>query len=350
MVRVTSANLDRPPYDGLIVISFGGPEKPEDVAPFLENVLRGKRVPDERVREVAGHYEMFGGVSPINAQNRALLAALVAELNAHGPHLPVYWGNRNWHPLLLDTLQEMADDGVRSALAFVTSAFASYAGCRQYLEDIEHARDKVGARAPNIDKLRLFYNHPGFIETMAARLGTALAVVPAERRAATAIVFTAHSIPVAMAAGCAYAEQLHEACRLVSERAGCADWTLAYQSRSGPPEQPWLEPDIGRHIVDLHAKRTLQDLVVVPIGFLSEHMEVVYDLDVEVAARCEALGIHFVRASVAGCHPRFIRMIRELILERFDPSSPRPALGSRGPSPDDCSATCCRRDYGLGIE
>ncbi len=330
------------PYDALLLVSFGGPEKQEDVIPFLQNVLRGKQVPAERLEEVASHYEYFGGASPINQQNRALLAALVAELNIHGPRLPVFWGNRNWHPLLPDTLKEMAEQGVQRALAFVTSAFASYSGCRQYLEDIERARGEVGPPAPQVDKLRLFYKHPGFIEPMAERARAALASIPAERRDAAAIVYTAHSVPSIMAAASAYVDQLREACRLVSERVGRNDWTLAYQSRSGPPGQPWLEPDIGDHILELHRSRAITDLVLVPIGFLSEHMEVVYDLDVEIAALCEHLGIQLVRAQVVGAHPRLVRMIRELIVERLDPAVPRLALGTRGPSPDVCPADCCR--------
>jgi protoporphyrin/coproporphyrin ferrochelatase len=331
------------PYDALLLVSFGGPEKPEDVWPFLENVARGRPIPEERLREVAEHYELFGGSSPINSQNRALLTAIVAELNAHGSQLAVYWGNRNWHPLLADTLREMAEDGVRHALAFVTSAFGSYSSCRQYLEDIEHAREAAGPQAPAVDKLRLFYNHPGFIYCVADRVRAALDSLPEPRRAAAAIVYTAHSLPLAMAERCAYVAQLREACGLVSEQVGRADWSLAYQSRSGPPQQPWLEPDIGDYLLDRHRRGGLADVVLVPIGFLSEHMEVVYDLDVEVAALCETLGVNFVRAAVVGTHPRLVRMIRELVEERFDPDVPRPAMGTQGPWPDRCPADCCRK-------
>jgi len=329
------------PYDALLLVSFGGPEKPDDVIPFLENVLRGKDVPRQRLLEVAGHYELFGGVSPLNAQNRALLAALVHELNRHGPHLPVYWGNRNWHPLLEDTLQEMTDDGVRRALAFVTSAFASYSGCRQYREDIQRAREKAGLNAPQVDKLRLFYNHPGFIEPQAERVAAALAEIPAERRAAAKVVYTAHSIPLAMASRCAYQEQLQEACRLVSEGVGLSDWQLVFQSRSGPPSQPWLEPDLGDSLVGLCAAGPISDVVIVPIGFLSEHVEIVYDLDVEIAALCGHLGLNMVRAGVVGTHARFVTMIREMILERIEPHGARLALGKHGPSPDVCPPDCC---------
>ena len=329
------------PYDAVLLVSFGGPEKPQDVMPFLENVLRGKNVPEARVREVAEHYELFGGVSPLNAENRALLAALVAELTAHGPQLPVYWGNRNWHPLLADTLRQMADDGVRRALAFVTSAFGCYSGCRQYLEDIERARQSVGPEAPAVDKLRLFFNHPGFIEPMAERVAAGLAQVPEDRREAATLIYTAHSIPLAMAATCPYVEQLQEACRLVSQRAGHGRWELCYQSRSGPPAQPWLGPDVGDRILALHRAGRLRDVVVAPLGFLCEHMEVVYDLDVELAALCDELGIAMVRAGVVGTHPRFVQMIRELILERVDPARERLSLGDLGPSPDCCPADCC---------
>lgn len=328
-------------YDAVLLVSFGGPEKPEDVVPFLENVLRGRDVPQDRVEAVAQHYYLFGGESPINAQNRALLVALVNELNTQGPQLPVYWGNRNWHPLLTDTVQQMTEDGVRRALAFVTSAFGSYSGCRQYLEDIERARQEVGPDAPVIDKLRLFYNHPNFIEPMAEQVAAALEQVPPERRGAAQLIFTAHSLPQAMADRSDYQLQLREACRLVAERAARDTWHLAYQSRSGPPSQPWLEPDILDDLRQLGGSGQVRDVVLVPIGFLSEHMEVIYDLDVEAGALCDELGIHMVRANVVGTHPRFVEMIRQLILERIDPGTPRQALGNFPPSPDACPPDCC---------
>jgi len=332
------------PYDALLLVSFGGPEKPEDVLPFLENVVRGKNVPRERLLQVAERYRLFGGASPINEQNRALLRALVAELNAHGPPLAVYWGNRNWHPLLPDTLQQMADDGIRRALAFVTSAFGSYPGCRQYLEDVQRAREAAGPQAPQVEKLRLFFNHPGFIEAMADRVLAALEEIPAERRQAARLAYTAHSLPVQMALSSPYQTQLAEACRLVSERIGRAEWDLVYQSRSaagrGPP-QAWLESDVKDHLRRLQEAGSVKDVVLVPIGFVSEHIEVVYDLDVEAVGLGEQLGISVVRAGVVGTHPRFVTMIRELIQERIAECPTRLALGTLGPWPDDCPAGCC---------
>ncbi len=330
-----------PSFDALLILSFGGPEGPAEVEPFLNNVVRGRRVPPERLAEVAKHYDHFGGVSPINAQIRALLAALIAELNANGPPLAVYWGNRHWHPMLEDAIGQMAEDGIGRAMAFCTSAFGSYPGCRQYREDIERARAAVGGAAPRIDKLRLFYNHPGFIETVAARLEEARAAIPAEQRSTSATVFTAHSIPSAMAASSPYEGHVREACRLVAERAGLGSWHLAYQSRSGPPSQPWLEPDLRRVLETLAATNGAGYVTLVPIGFVTDHMEVVYDLDIEAAGLCEELGLGMVRASTVGCHPRFVRMIRELALERVDSSAPRLAVGSGGPPADECTPHCC---------
>jgi ferrochelatase len=298
--------------------------------------------------EVAEHYYHFGGKSPINEQNRQLVAAVERELSAHGHRLKVYWGNRNWHPLLADTLRQMAADGVRRALAFVTSAFGSYSGCRQYREDIERARQAVGPLAPEVDKLRVFFNHPGFIEPMIEHTRQALESVPSGDRPAR-LLFTAHSIPLSMAATSRYQEQLGEACRLVAEGVGRSDWALAYQSRSGPPHQPWLEPDISELVrqaateAPTHGdgKAAPATLVVVPIGFLSDHMEVLYDLDFELRALCESLGVRMVRASTVGVHPRFVRMVRELVEERTQAASPRLSLGSLGASPDECPVNCC---------
>jgi ferrochelatase len=336
-------------FDALFVVSFGGPDGPEDVLPFLEHVLRGRNVPRERMLEVAEHYYRFGGRSPINEQNRQLIAALERELAEHGPHLPVYWGNRNWHPLLADTLRKMAADGVRRALAFVTSAFSSYSGCRQYREDIARAQQEVGPGAPQVDKLRVFFNHPGFLEPMVEHTRAALQQVPADRREKALLVFTAHSIPLSMAAACRYEDQLRESCRLVVEGIGRRDWHLVYQSRSGPPHQPWLEPDVAEFL--RNSKLAVSEkqpyvqkqpyAVVVPIGFISDHMEVVYDLDTELRQRCEQLGINMVRAATVGTHPRFVRMIRELVEERMSDSPQRLALGELGPNHDVCPEDCC---------
>lgn len=332
----------RLPYDALILLSFGGPERTDDVLPFLENVLRGKRVPRERMLEVAEHYYLFDGVSPINEQNRALLASLIPELTSHGIDLPVYWGNRNWHPMLADTVRQMANDGVQRALAFVTSAFGSYSGCRQYLEDIERARSEVGPHAPIIDKLRLFHNHPGFIEPMADRVKEAFHSIDEPARAAARLVFTAHSLPQVMSDACAYVEQLQDACHLVAQRAERSEWDLVYQSRSGSPGQPWLGPDVCEHLKDLRDDTGCTDVVLVPIGFLSEHMEVIYDLDVEAAELCEQIGLNLVRSSVVGCHPRFVAMIRELVQERLTGTPQRLALGELGAAPDACPPDCCK--------
>jgi ferrochelatase len=330
------------PYDALLVVSFGGPESREDVIPFLENVLRGKNVPRQRMMEVAEHYYHFGGVSPINAQTRALIQALREQLSQDQLDLPIYWGNRNWHPLLPETVRQMAADGVRRALAYVTSAYSSYSGCRQYLEEIEAARGAVGREAPVIDKLRVFYNHPGFIEATAARVEDALATLPPARVSEAMILYSAHSIPVAMAEGCDYERQLRETAALVSRHLQRSRWRLVYQSRSGPPSQPWLEPDICDAIRQIHADQTLLDLVIAPIGFLTDHLEVLYDLDVEARAVCEQRGIALARAATVGTHPRFVRMIRELVEERIRPNQPRLALGDYGPSHDVCPADCCR--------
>lgn len=337
-------------YDAILFVSFGGPEGMEDVMPFLRNVLLGKNVPPQRMKEVAHHYELFGGVSPINGQNRKLIAELERELKRHSINLPIYWGNRNWHPLLADTIQKMKDDGVKRALAFVTSAFSSYSGCRQYIEDIERARLAVGEGAPQIDKLRVFYNHPRFINVNAEHLTESLDHLPAGVRDSAYVVFTAHSIPLYMAESCDYEEQLNEACSLVAEAAGVKNWRLAYQSRSGAPNQPWLEPDI-HHLLRQLAKQKVEDVVVLPIGFISDHMEVVYDLDTAAFATSQEVGLNMVRAATVGTHPEFVSMIRELIEERLhqDSAHPRRALGLRGAPPDECSADCCQKIPGAVV-
>lgn len=326
-------------YDALLVMSFGGPEGIGDVLPFLENVTRGRNIPRERLIEVGHHYELFGGVSPINGQNRALIAALETDLKAHGIHLPIYFGNRNWHPFVADTLSQMVDDGVQNALVFVTSAFSSYSGCRQYREDIIQGCETVEA-ALGLDKIRVFYNHPGFILPNVENLQNALNQFPIKRRANVRVAFTAHSVPLAMAKHSAYEAQLQEACRLVAERVGVADYSLVYQSRSGAPHIPWLEPDILDHMEGL-AAHGFRDLIIHPIGFISDHMEVLYDLDTEAVEKARELGMEMVRSATVGTHPSFISMIRELIVERMTANPVRQALGVRGPNHDICPLSCC---------
>jgi ferrochelatase len=328
-------------YDAILWVSFGGPEKEEDVVPFLENVLRGKNVPRERMLAVAEHYYHFGGSSPINQQNRALIRALEEELAAYGPHLPVYWGNRNWHPLLTDTVARMKADGVKRALAFATSAYSSYSSCRQYLENIENARAAACEGAPVIDKIRPFYNHPDYIAAMTEQVTKALAHIAPEKRAAAHIVYTAHSIPLRMAENCQYAQQLQEASGLVSAALGRSGDPLVYQSRSGPPTQPWLGPDILEHLKSIGSNGQVSDVVIVPIGFVSDHMEVLYDLDTEARHLCEELGLNMVRAAAVGTNPGFARLVRELIVERMEENSDRPSVGTMGPWPDVCPAGCC---------
>lgn len=328
-------------YDAVLVVSFGGPEGPDDVMPFLENVLRGRPVPRERMLEVAEHYHHFGGVSPINVQNRALIAALEQELAAHGPRLPIYFGNRNWHPMLPDTLRKMRDDGVKRAIAFFTSAFSSYSGCRQYRENIAAAREQIGPDAPEVEKLRVFFNHPGYVEPMAGLLADSLGKIPAERRGAAEVLFTAHSIPLAMAANCRYELQLRESCRLVAGLGGAGNWKLVFQSRSGPPQQPWLEPDVGAAIREAHS-RGVTDVIVAPIGFISDHMEVMFDLDIEALDISHELGVNMIRCPTVGTHPRFVQMIRELIVERMSDEPLRLCLGELGPSHDVCPIDCCK--------
>jgi ferrochelatase len=318
----------RVPYDAILIVSFGGPETVPEVIPFLENVLRGRNVPRERLLAVAEHYYHFGGRSPINDHCRELIAALQKEIA-----LPVYWGNRNWHPMLAETVRQMAADGVRRALAIATSAYSSYSGCRQYIENIAAARalvdQTVDQSAPEIDKLPPFCDHPLFLQANVERVGDALARVPWERRADARLVFTAHSIPTSMAATCRYEEQLLHTARHVSKAVEHDEWDLVWQSRSGPPGQSWLEPDILDHLRVL-AEDGVKTVVAAPIGFLSDHMEVMYDLDVEAAQQCHALGMEFVRAQTVGTHPAVIRMLRELIEDR-----------QSGRTSDLCAVDCC---------
>lgn len=327
------------PYDSFLLVSFGGPEGPDDVMPFLENVLRGKNVPRERMLEVAEHYSHFGGVSPINQHNRELMAAIQAEFSANGIDLPVYWGNRNWDPLFPDTLRQMRDDGRKRTLAFFTSMFSCYSGCRQYRENIAAARETVGPDAPIVDKLRMGFNHPGFIEPMAANVAAAVAEVGGDTQ--TPILFTAHSIPMSMADNCNYEKQLKESCRLVAEACGAETWHLVYQSRSGPPQQPWLEPDVCDWIEKTDDATKLSTLAIAPIGFVSDHMEVMFDLDEEAAQACQQRGIRMARVKTVGTDRRFVSMIRQLVQERISGTSDRVALGQLGPWHDVCPVDCC---------
>ena len=333
-------------YDALLLVSFGGPEGMDDVMPFLETVTAGRGVPRERLEEVAQHYHHFGGVSPINGQNRALLCALRGDFKANGLDLPVYWGNRNWTPTLVETLTQMRDDGVTNAVAILTSAYASFSSCRQYLDAIERARGEIGDDAPRVDRLRQYFNHPGFVEPMADGVRDALATLPEDLAAQAHLAFVAHSIPAAMEAaagpnGELYSTQLKAATRLVADLVGDGrDVTLSYCSRSGSPTTPWLEPDICDRLEEL-AGAGVQAVVVVPIGFVSDHMEVVYDLDTEAAAKAAELGLVFARSATVGADPRFVAMIRELVLERMGEADKR-ALGDLGPAHDVCPSQCCR--------
>lgn len=329
-------------YDAILLLSYGGPEGMDEVIPFLENVLRGRNIPRARLETVAEHYRLFNGVSPINAQNRVLIAALQTELAAHDIDLPIYFGNRNWHPLLADTMRQMIADGVKKALLILTSAYSSYSSCRQYLEDIARTRAEIGPAAPQFDKIRAFYNHPGFIEANADHVKDALNRIAPERRAQTRIAFTAHSVPLSMAENSDYVAQLLDTASLIAEKVNQPKSArqLVYQSRSGLPHQPWLEPDIGDHLKALK-EDGVQDVVIAPIGFISDHMEVIFDLDTEAAEISREIGLNMVRAKSAGTHPAFITGLRQLIEERLTESPIRLALGTRGPNHDVCPTNCC---------
>ncbi|MCX4987935.1 ferrochelatase [Streptomyces sp. NBC_00568] len=354
--------LDATPYDALLLLSFGGPEGRDEVVPFLENVTRGRGIPKERLKEVGQHYFLFDGISPINDQNRALLDALRKDFAEHGLDLPVYWGNRNWAPYLTDTLREMVADGRRRILVLATSAYASYSGCRQYREDLAGALAMLegeGLEPPRIDKLRHYFNHPGFVEPMVEGVLRSLAELPEEVRADAHLTFTTHSIPVAAADtsgpveghgdGGAYVRQHLDVARLVAEavreRTGTAHpWKLVYQSRSGAPHIPWLEPDICDHLEELHGSGVAA-AVMVPIGFVSDHMEVLYDLDTEATAKAAELGLPVRRSATVGSDPRFAAAVRDLVLERAAAGSARRvtpcALGALGASHDLCPVGCC---------
>jgi ferrochelatase len=334
-----------PAYDALLLVSFGGPEGMADVLPFLRKVTAGRNIPDDRLAQVAEHYYRFGGVSPINQQCRDLLAAIEKDFEAGGIDLPVYWGNRNWQPWLGDTLATMAADGITRGLAFVTSAYSSFSSCRQYLDDIEQARARVGPAAPRIDKIWPYFSHPGFVESFVAAGAAAIESLAPSVRENVDLVFTAHSIPESMAersgpAGGAYRAQLAQVADLVAGRLGIArPWRLAYSSRSGPPSQPWLVPDVNDCLAQL-ARDGSRAVAVVPIGFVSDHMEVKFDLDVEAAQTAERLGLPFARAATPGTDPRFVAMITDLVREwQSDPPLLTP--GTAGVPGEFCSTGCC---------
>ena len=335
--------MDVRPFDALLLVSFGGPERPEDVVPFLENVTAGRGIPRERLEEVGEHYFLFGGKSPINDLNRELLDALRADFAANGIDLPIYWGNRNWDPYLRDAAAQMAADGVQRAACFVTSAYSSYSGCRQYREDLYDATTGVQIE---LSRLRHYFNHPGFVGPFTEATSEALATAPA----GTHVVFVTHSIPTSMneASGGpgreAYQRQHESVAAMVADGAGAEQWSLAYCSRSGSPHMPWLEPDINDHLRELHRQGT-ESVIVVPIGFISDHMEVIFDLDTEARATAEELGLRFERVETPGAHPDFVAMIRELLgeraaVERGEPVE-RVALGDIPAWPDLCPTDCC---------
>jgi protoporphyrin/coproporphyrin ferrochelatase len=312
-------------FDALLIVSFGGPEKHEDVLPFLENVLRGKNVPRERMLEVAEHYYHFDGRSPINDQNREFIAALEQEFKANGPRIPIYWGNRNWHPFLADTLRQMKTDGIRRPAALVTSAFGSYSGCRQYREDIARAQQEAGAQDLTIEKLPNFCDRKEFIVAMTDRVLEAMEKLPGAEK----LIFTAHSIPVSMAEQSPYVRQLKQASAAVAAACGMQSWELVYQSRSGPPGQPWLGPDVCEYLRAQHAAG-VSKVIVCPIGFISDHMEVLYDLDTEARAVADEIGLKMVRAGTAGVHPELISMVQNMVLY----AQASPMLGH-------CEPGCC---------
>jgi ferrochelatase len=328
-------------YDAILVVSFGGPESEEDVIPFLETVLRGRNVPRERLLTVAEHYYHFEGKSPINQQVRDLIAALEAELRSHGPELPIYWGNRNWHPFLAETLEQMKQDGLQRAVAFVTSAYSSYSGCRQYREDSARAQSEVGPGVPAVDKIRAFFNHPLYVEATVERVDEALREIPEDSRQNIQIIYTAHSIPMSMANTSDYVKQLEEVRSLVSKAQGQKNDALVYQSKSGAPGQPWLRPDILEYLRQVKTENLASAVVLAPISFVSDHMEVLYDLDIEARQLCDSLSLPMARAKTVGVHPKFVSMIRELILERMNPTVERRAVGALGARADVCAEGCC---------
>jgi protoporphyrin/coproporphyrin ferrochelatase len=351
--------LDIAPYDAVLLVSFGGPEKPDDVLPFLENVTRGRGIPRERLEEVGEHYYELGGRSPINDQNREFIAAVEEDFRTTGIDVPVYWGNRNWDPYLTDTVTRMRDDGIRRAACLVTSAYSSYSGCRQYRENLADAVAAAGPGAPRLDRLRHYFNHPGFVEPLVDATLSALADLGDAARRDAHILFVTHSIPEAMndtsgPDGGAYVQQHRSVGEEIGERirqeTGHRFPTeLVFCSRSGPPHMPWLEPDVNDRIEELAADG-VGGVVVVPIGFVSDHMEVIYDLDTEARATAEKVGIEFVRAATAGVDPRFVAMVRDLLVERAAVErgleATRATVGPLGPSWDLCPAGCCPNPRG----
>jgi ferrochelatase len=299
-------------YDAVLLIAFGGPEKMADVRPFLANVLKGRPVPAQRLEEVVRHYALFNGRSPLNEITFRQARALAALLARAGPHLPVYVGMRNWHPYLHETLRQMVADGVKHALGFILSAQYSEAGWDRYQENVAAAREQVGAGAPTIEYAPGWHDHPLFIEAVAQVTRQTLQSIPEERRAATPLLFTAHSVPVALPSTPLYVRQVEEGARLVAAQLGHNCWSVAYQSRSGDPRTPWLEPDISATFPTL-AARGAREVVVVPLGFVCDHIEVLYDLDHEAKRIAAAHGLNLLRASTVNDHPTFIRMMAEVI-------------------------------------
>lgn len=331
-------SLPLAPYDSLVVASFGGPEKKEDVLPFLRNVTKGRNIPPERLQNVAEHYYRFGGKSPINGQMRQLVSALEEDFQQAGIELPIYWGNRNWTPYLDDAVEALQKDGRKRALGFIVSAYGSYSGCRQYRENIEQAVAR--ATSPlEVQPIRRFFNHPRFVQACSSRVARAIADLAEKVSLTPRIVFTAHSIPSSMADTCGYERQLRATASLVAQSVGAEHWDLVWQSRSGPPRVPWLEPDVLAHLKRLKANGC-PAVVLAPIGFLSDHMEVVFDLDVEARDLCTEMDLPMSRALTVGTHPDFIRCIRELVLEQLNGTPPL-GLGPEPIPPPTCVSTCC---------